>query len=82
MTVENGIDIFIGTVDSIQEFHAAIDLAFEGGARSVQSTLEVKGIEGVLAAYHSEFRLSCFFGGHLNANKPCHPTHSILRKRG
>lgn len=41
--VENGVATLKGTVDSWQELHAAIENAFEGGARHVQSQLQVKG---------------------------------------
>jgi osmotically-inducible protein OsmY len=43
VSVENGVVTLIGTVDSWQELNAAINNAFEGGARKVESQLKVKG---------------------------------------
>lgn len=43
VSVENGVATLKGTVDSWQELNAAINNAFEGGARKVESELTVKG---------------------------------------
>jgi osmotically-inducible protein OsmY len=43
VSVKNGVVTLIGTVDSWQELNAAINNAFEGGARKVESQLKVKG---------------------------------------
>lgn len=51
--VENGVATLKGTVDSWQELHAAIENAFEGGARHVQSQLDVKGDPTDASGYYS-----------------------------
>jgi osmotically-inducible protein OsmY len=46
VTVDNGVATLSGVVDSWQEYNAAVDNAFDGGARMVSSQLQVAGVPG------------------------------------
>jgi osmotically-inducible protein OsmY len=46
VTVEDGVATLSGIVDNWQEYKAAVDNAFDGGARKVRSNLQVEGVPG------------------------------------
>lgn len=46
VTVEDGVATLSGVVEDWQEYKAAVDNAFDGGARKVRSNLQVEGVPG------------------------------------
>lgn len=46
ISVEDGVADLSGVVDDWQEYNAAVENAFDGGARKVRSNLQVEGVPG------------------------------------
>ncbi|MBD3392987.1 MAG: BON domain-containing protein [Chitinivibrionales bacterium] len=60
--VEDGEAVLKGTVDSWQELNAAIDNAFEGGAKLVDSRLKIEGVTGFHPTYsHPDYYYQYWF---------------------
>jgi osmotically-inducible protein OsmY len=53
INVDHGVATLTGTVDDWSEYDAAIDNAFEAGAKAVQSYLEIKEVPGDHSAYYN-----------------------------